>query len=534
MKRIVFIVIFLLGCGSVRATGTITVKYLSAENVYLNAGEADGLWVGARLVLPGKNGPRAEIEIVYVAAHSASCEFVSGAGLIKVGDQVKLKSAPPAADTAETTDTVVVSAPKTEIIAAPSPPQTKPKTIRQPLTGSIAFDFYHWNDQSIANLDFTQATTRLTLKARRLWGKQITLAIRGRGRFDQRQRDYSTGVGRNEWQNRLWEFSLSYEEPSSPVHFYAGRILPRMTGSIGYLDGLLVDGSLTPRLRAGVFVGSYPGWMYDNRRLALTKTGGYLSYRKGEYTTQFFEQNIGIVGEYHNADVSREYLALQGRFTKGNVWGFSNTGEIDINRSWRKERSGKTIELTNMYLTSWYRPVSGVRLSLSYDNRTNYWTYDNRTVADSLFDDNLRQGIRLQTDLSLPARIYSSMSLGYRNRAGDPNSSKSYSVRLQRGNVFVRGLSLSTQYAAFDNSTNRGYNYTLRAGGYIRTRYNLDVAYGRYAYRDFTGIKNQNSWVELYSRADFSRRYWLGLRIQMNSGDDIKGYQLQTEFGHRF
>ncbi len=536
MRTLRLTLIFVICFATARSATNITVKYLSSENVYLDAGEADGITVGARLILPGKTGSLAEIEVVFVAAHSSSCKIISGAGMIKVGDRMQLESQPVTEDTTAATDSVAAVAPKISTAATPLPPVTdqRPKTVAQPLTGSIAFDFYHWNDQAISNLDFTQATTRFSLRARRLWGKQITLSIRGRSRLDQRQRDYNTAVGKDEWQNRLWEFSLSYEEPASPVHFYAGRILPRLTGSIGYLDGLLVDGSLSPRVRAGLFAGSYPGWMYDDRQLALTRTGGYLNYRRGDYSDLFVEQTVGAVGEYHNSNVSREYIALQGRLSKGSLWGFSNTGEVDVNRSWRKEKSGKSFELSNMYLTSWYRPVTGIRLSVSYDNRTNYWTYDNRTIADSLFDDNLRQGVRIQTDLSLPAKIYSSFSVGFRDRAGDPKTSKSYSVQLRRGNVILRGLSLSTQYASFDNSSNRGYNYTVRGGGYIRSRMNLDLSYGHYAYKDFTGIQNANDWVELYSRADFSRKYWLGFRVQVNSGDDIKGYQIQTELGHRF
>ncbi len=535
MKSFLIMIIagwFLL-LGTVQATGTITVKYLSAENVYLDAGEADGLTVGAQLAVLGTSGVKAEIEVVYVAAHSASCKLIGPSGDIKIGDKVQLKSLPAVDSIAVTKDTVVQAPPDT-VVRAPEPEVRHPKMGGPQLFGSVAVGIYHWNDMSASNLDFTQTTARISVKARRLWGKDLTLAVRGRGRFDKRQRDYRTDVGRNDWQNRLWEFSLSYEEPSSPVRFYAGRILPRQTGGIGYLDGLLVESSLSGRIHAGFFAGTYPGWLYDERPISLNKTGGYLSYVSGNYSGLYFEQNVGAVGEYHARDVNREFLVLQGRLSRGALWGISHTGEIDINRSWRKERSGKTIELTNLYLNSWVRPIERVRLSLSYDNRTNYWTFDNRSVADSLFDDNLRQGVRLQTDINLPADVLSSGSIGYRDRAGDPDPSWSYSILVRKGNALFRGMTLSAQYAGFDNSNTHGYNYTLRTSSFFHTRYSLGIAYGRYAYRDVTGLSSGNSWVEFSGQTDVSRHHWLGLRFQKDTGDDIKGFHVQSELGYRF
>ena len=508
------------------------VQYVSAENVYLDGGQADGLAVGARLLVLGQPGSKAEIEVVYVAAHSASCKVISATGDIQVGDVVQVKEIPKI-DTAAVADTSKPAVTPVAPVQKPLPPPVK--RTQSTVTGSVSLLDYYWNDHTAANLDFNQTTARVSLKARRLWGKEMTLSVRGRGRFDKRRRDYRSDVVRDDWQNRLWEFSLSYEEPSAKINFQAGRILPRGAGTIGYLDGLLVEGLLSPRVHAGMFGGSYPGWLSEEHGLSLMKGGGFITYATGDYRNLHFEQNLSAVGEYHGGDINREYLVVQGRLSQGSDWGLSHTGEIEINRSWRKSRAGKTFELSNFYLNGWARPTNRVRLSLSYDTRTNYWTFGSRSVVDSLFDDRLRQGVRVQGDLTLPAQWFSSLSAGYRDRSGDPDPTRSYSVQLRKGNLLFQGLSLTGQYAAFHGSVSRGYNYAVRASALIRSRYTLGAAYGSYAYR-IEGVQNRrhNNWVEISGQVDLSRRYWLGLLGQSDTGDDMKGYRIQSELGYRF
>jgi hypothetical protein len=412
-------------------------------------------------------------------------------------------------------------------------PVRRPATSQ--LSGSVSVGHYRWNDETESNLDFSQTTARLSLKARRLWGKEIVLAVRGRGRFDKRQRDYGPDVEREEWKSRLWEFSLSYEEPDAPINLWAGRILPRRTGGIGYLDGVLMEGLLSDRIRFGLFVGTCPDWFYDERTLSLMKGGGYVGYTNGDYRGLFIEENIGVAGEYHGGEANREFLIVQGRLRRGSVWGLNHSSEIDINRGWRKDRAGKAIGLTSLYVNGWICPTQRLRLSLSYDNRSNYWTFEKRSVVDSLFDDNLRRGVRLRTDLTLPSQLFASVSTGYRDRAGNPDPSWSYSAQLRKGDVFGRGLSLSVQYAAFDNLSNNGYNYALRVGKVFAGTYDMSAAYGSYAYQtDGTGSSRDNDWIELSGQADVGRHYWLGFRYQTDSGDDIEGSRISSELGYRF
>lgn len=534
MKRTMLITLLILVLSGVSlAAENISVKYISMEHVYLNAGSVDGLAVGTRLNVLGENGTKAELEVVFVAAHSASCKVIGPIEQIQVGDRVVTQSLL-VVDSAQVADTTVSPLPepvKAENAVSP----VRPKKTASPVTGNISFVFYHWNDDTEPNLDFTQATTRLSLKARRLFGQEVTLSVRGRGRFDKRARTFTSGIDDNDWSNKVWEFSLSYDDPNAAIAASVGRILPRRVGAIGYLDGALVETRFSRAFRVGLFGGASPDWMYDDPRLTLTRTGGYLSVSTGTPSTQYYEQAIGMVGEYHGGEVNREFLLLQGRYSQGGNWGLNHSAELDVNRGWRKERAGSSIELSNLYLSTWIRLSDRLRLTLNYDNRTNYWTYESRSVVDSLFDDQLRQGARGQFDLTLPHQFYLSGSTGYRKRQGDPDPTWSYSGGLRKANAIVQGLTFFAHYAGFDGPTTRGANYSLRMNRTFGNRYTAGAAFGNYAY-DTDGLagKRTNRWFELSGQADIGRHYWLGSQFQSESGDDLKGFRIQGELGYRF
>lgn len=534
MKRAIPFLLFMVVLSGVSlAAENIVVKYISMEHVYLNAGSADGLAVGSRLNVLGANGTKAELEVVFVAAHSASCKVIGPLEQIQVGDRV-VPQTPLVTDSiivADTTTSPVPETAKSENTVSP----VRPKRTASPITGNVSFVFYNWNDDTEPNLDFTQATTRLSLKARRLFGQEVTLSVRGRGRFDKRARNFSSGIEDNDWSNKVWEFSLSYDDPNSAFAASAGRILPRRVGAIGYLDGALIETRFSRALRFGLFGGASPDWMYDDPRLTLTRTGGYLSVSAGTPSTQYFEQAIGMVGEYHGGEVNREFLLLQGRYSRGGNLGLNHSAEIDVNRGWRKERAGKSLELSNLYLSTWFRLSDRLRVTLNYDNRTNYWTYESRSVVDSLFDDQLRQGARGQVDVTLPGQFYLSGSTGYRKRQGDPDPTWSYSGSLRKANAIVQGLSFFAHYAGFDGPTTRGANYSLRVNRTFSGRYTLGSALGNYTY-DTDGLagKRTNRWFELSGQADIGRHYWLGSQFQSESGDDLKGFRIQGELGYRF
>jgi hypothetical protein len=511
---------------------TFVVTYLSVEHVYINGGSTDRIQIGDGFEIGHRNGNKSELLAIFVAGHSACCSVLVTAGEIRAGDQVALLPREPANAIASDAPTAGPET-GTTVTETPAVVRYAPTPLAQ-LNGNMSFVLYYGDDRSPSNLDFTQSTARLQLKARRLWGKDITLAIRSRGRFDHRLRDYSTNVTQHDWQNRLWEFALYYEPPDARVHVFAGRMLPRRVGAIGYLDGLVLEARFSNSVRAGVFGGAQPHWLYDDHGVTLTKAGGYVSVVHGRPGQTYWEQSLAVIGEYHGDDVSRELLAMQGRVSSGNRWGFYHTVEFDVNRGWRKDKAGQSISMSGLHAGGHRQVTRDLRANLSYDSRTSYWTYETRGLVDSLFDDHLRQGVHARLDARLPGRIQISGSVGYRKREGDPEPGYNYSLRLSRNGLLTQNMSLSLQWAEFTGPTDHGGNYGVQMN-YSGRAGNLGAGYDLYTYSttlDEAGWTNHR--IELSGQADMARHYFLGGLIQFMSGDDLKGIHVQSELGVRF
>ena len=70
------------------ADPTLTVKYRSASAIYVDGGKAQGLQLGDRLAVVSGSETVAELEIVYLAEHSASCQVLNEKRTVRAGDRV--------------------------------------------------------------------------------------------------------------------------------------------------------------------------------------------------------------------------------------------------------------------------------------------------------------------------------------------------------------------------------------------------------------------------------------------------------------
>ena len=530
---IALVVIVSTGASGAPARDTFTVTYLSAEHVYLDGGKADGLTAPARLRITGRDGSTTVLEVVYAAEHSSSCTIVGAPGRIAAGDKAVL-IAGTAAPAVPPDTAAVPPVPDSTVVWTRKPRETTrtPSTL---VNGGISLVVNDWNDNSDANLDFIQTTGRVALTARRLWGKELSFTLRARIQHDRRSQAFGEGVGEDDWDNRVWELSAGYGNPSGPVNVLAGRILPRRLGAAGYVDGLLGEWRFSEKFGGGIFGGTDPEWLYADQNLSLAKGGGYIFYVTGAPDAFRLEQIVGAVGEYHGGEVSREFVVLQGHTGEGRRWGLDHLAEVDVNTGWRKEKSGSTIDLSNLFVNGWMRIGNRTRVSLSYDNRTNVWTYENKSVVDSLFDTRLRQGARVQLEISPGSQLWTTAAFGYRKQSGDSDPTYSYSGVLRKNNVLAPGSSAGIQVGGFQGPFEHGYNYSVRATQYFSAGPSVEVAYGGYAYSAASGAADRHSMsIEVSGRADFGRSYFTGATVEYAWGDAIAGVRGILELGYRF
>jgi hypothetical protein len=515
------------------ALPAIHVKYLSSENVYLDAGSADSLAIGDHLAVKKADSVLAEIEVIFVAEHSASCKLIKASGSIELGALATVIGK---------TSSQMPEGPKpVQEVSATTllPPQGAKAGVIRPATtrliGSISTQAYYWNDTGPSNLDFTQPSTRLNLIADKLLGTDFSFTLRSTTYYDQRARRYSSLVPQSQWRNRIYQLSFAYANDVSPFSFQLGRIISNRMSGIGYIDGLLVQDKVSKQIFTGAFGGTEPQWQYSTFQTSMQKYGVFAGYTRGDYRSTRYEMTLAIAGEYHGSTASREFAYLQNNLNIGSAWNIFQSSEFDLNRGWRKAKTGTSLMLSNLYLTARHRINRWISAGLSYDSRKNYWTYEIRTMADSLFDDKLRQGARADISLHLPHEYLLNAGFGLQKRQTDSRQTYSYSLGVNKNNFIAKKFSVNFQGSGFTNPFTNGHNLQARLGRSIRKSDLLSIGYGTYIYI----IQNSN--IKRYNRSiSFSAQvalvsplYFYGV-YEYDSGNDTQGHRFMGELGYRF
>jgi len=513
-------------------TKTFGVKYVSADHVYLQGGKKDSLRVGDVLkVLRGRR-EIGTVRVEYVSAHSASCGITDKKADFKAGDQARLMQRAEQRKTIQARATTPRRRVNNTAETVTKSPAIKSKTR---VRGYVSLQYYYFHDTSQQRFDFSQPTLRFRLSVTRLWQRHFNLEIRFRSRYNQRQRRINGIVPRSEWQNRLYTFTFSYDAPQAIWNFRIGRIISNAFSGVGYIDGTLVKARLGAFWHAGVFAGTQPDGRTSAFRTEVQKYGGFVRFLQGNFAGNRLEVLWAGVGEYHGSAISREFTYLQTSYYHGRRFSLYQNIELDINRGWRRQRSGQALSLSGLYCNASYHYSPEISASLSYDNRKNYYTYEIRSLADSLFDAAFRQGLRLSVFTRVSRNYRIALNLGLREKSTDVRYSYSYGLRVTRRNFFGAANRMAFRFNGFDNVFASGYNPNLTFTRHFSNGHFVSLAYNGYMY----ALKNQsqnrfNQWIRLYGQLELPARLYVQGSVEYSFGDDVKGYRTLVECGYRF
>jgi hypothetical protein len=506
------------------------VKYESSEYIYIDGGLADGISVGDTIGVYEGDSLVAQIEAVFVSEHSSSCKMIAGrqeglkglaAGILS---EKKEQVGTPEGEEEQTR-------PEPEILSEVQEQKEQERTI---VKGNAAIQLYAINDNSPANLDLVQPTFRFNLEIRDLYSEGLSLKIKSRTRYTDRTKRYNSNVPDSEWRNRVYEISIGYAGGEQGPGFKLGRIIPGSFSGVGYIDGLLVYDRFSDMFEIGAFTGTQPQWQYADFQTSIQKYGAYVNFTKGDRGKRRFESTLATVAEYHSSTVSREFIYLRNRISGGRIWSVYQSLDLDINRDWRKEKTGSSMELSNLYVSGNVNPFSWLRARLSYDNRKRYWYYEIQSLDKQLFDDRYRQGIKSDLIFRLPRSYFVSLGLGYRGVEGEDKARVSWSANLRKSGFTGLNLSYGLSYTGFSDVFSDGQRYSIKVSRYFRS-FNIGLEYGRYSY-NYTAFvsKRSSEWIRAESFLNLTRKVYMSLNGQSSAGDDINGYTVLSELGYRF
>lgn len=523
--------------GAVELRFAVTQR--SASTVYIAGGSANGLAVGERLTIKLKNEVVGEVEILYLAEHSASCRIVNEVRPIRAGDAAVIVRA--ADHDAQKAPEVTVSDTATKALPATSDAAPAPLTARAATSksrtrtrGAVSLGASKSWDDTERHYDYQDRQARLDFSASEIGGQPLFFTVRGRSRQDVRPQTLGfEGLSRNERRDRLYEFSFRYQPRNGRAIVDAGRLGAPLIG-LGYLDGLSAEIRALKSLRVGGFFGRRADLDALSGVASGNKYGGWLRLADGGMAwPAAYDVNVFGVREFAGSAISREYVGMQSRFGRKAVT-FSQWAEVDLLRDWRKPAAGSAVQLSNLSASLRYRASASSSLAVSYDQRRNYRSAETRSVPEVLFDTFAHQGFRSSLDLSRANGLGGSLSGGV--RLADSQSATAYSLGAGVRHPSLTGAHLNTGLDGyyFSNGITSGIQGSARVGR-SGPKLMLDLSYGLSRYTlTGGGTTRQNQWYRLSAYRTFAHGLWLRAEAQLDRGDDVKGPRGAFEFGYRF
>jgi len=531
--RLCTLVLLFVAAPAVAGEIRLEVKYRSAGTVYLAGGSADGLAIGDRLSVVSKGSSVGELEVVFLAEHSASCKVVSETRPVRAGDAAvvqKAALAPPETSVVN----IAPAATPTNLPGGQENARTEPVPWAR-ARGAVSFGWNKLWDHTERKFDFEQRNGRFDLGLWDIAGQPLQFNARARTRQDLRADPPGfQAIPRDERLDRLYELSARYDPRGGRFSFEAGRIGVSSLG-IGYLDGASAEIRAYRSLRLGGFFGNRADVEGYTDFQAGHKYGGYLRLAAGgAYWPGNYEALVSGVREMAGSEVSREYLGYQGRFVaKG--FNFSQWIELDLLRGWREGPDGKTNQFSNVSLTALYRMTPASSVAVSYDQRRNYRTAETRSVPEILFDTFLHQGFRASVDAARSGGIGASGFFGVRLQDQQSATAYSFGGGLRDPHLLTTHLSLNLDASGFTNGTTSGYQGSVRIGR-MTPALTADLGWGlsSYTLKSAAGQRRLNQWLRLSARRDLARGFWLYGEGEYAQGDDVKGPRAALEIGYRF
>lgn len=551
MKRFLLVLLLLFPVLIQAQSGSVpfSVRYRTADTIYLDSGKAAGIDVGDRLEVLRGGKVIATIEVIFAADRSASAKVLTELQPVETGDRVRLlgEAAPPPPPA---TPRVETPEPSPQPSEERSDEGTRSRLSRTRVTGAVTLDWESFSNGADTDEErsFDRTVGRLNLRVRDIAGTPLQLRLRARSLEINREGELGGSLLSTESRDRLYEAALIYDEPDRRFAVRAGRLGTSPFLGLGYLDGVLAE----TRLGAGFAVGGLYGRRPDLEELGFQSTGQKLgAFVRFEPRTEIqeTERDMGLllagIREEGDLGISREYVTVESHFGSGSRWSFFQHAEVDLNTDWREERADSQTTLSTLSVTALGRLTSRGRLAITYDRFERYFTEEDRLLPEELFDRLWRQGLRVSWQTERPEGLNLSFQGGLRRREegiADPalgfvEARETYSLGLGVHHPRLPGLGLSvgTNVLGFSSDSAEGLLVTARAGRRLRAGHEISISLGGNAYRTAFEEERTLAWgrttlwlelpLDLFGQAEFEI---------LRGDDDLQGERLRLGLGYRF
>jgi hypothetical protein len=508
-----------------------SVSYVATSVIYFDAGRENNLAAGDTMLVSRNNSTIGKVIITAVSKRSSAAQVVAQTVPIKIGDDgfIEKEIYPTISETK--TDTV------TSDTVAPVQASVKGKSTAAPLTENIISGRIglQYSGVSTGNSRFnlSQPSVVFRMDVQHLFGTDMVFTMYSRNYYDLSQ-NYSRYGGAGRMKNRLYEFLLSYDEPSAAIGYGIGRTTSRYVGGLGTFDGgqfLYHTGNVTTGVILGALVNDLS---YDVNR-DDNKGALFINYQYNGDVIKHYDGTLAYGQQLAGGKLDREFLYLQNFLSLGSDLSLYESTEIelnDINLGVRK----RSFSFSNTYVSVNYSPLPWLSGNVGYDGSRSVYLFESmKSIPDTLFDKHLLQGYRAGATVRLPYFISLSGNLSYRTKKGDARDARTFSGTVRWTDVLGSEIGTSVRYADIIGIYTNGTNVTVDIDRTLFYRLSLAL---RYDYYSYTLISNRMSFVtHTYT---FSGNYritkmlYSAVNVDRVNDSAMNSYRVFIEAGVRF
>lgn len=512
--------------------GETTISYLTADGFFIGSGSSSGLAAGDTVRVLRNDELVAQGRVLFTADASASCELIEGdLDKLRVGDIVHFTVPQRMLDPVD--ESPVYSATPATPATSASPARTVAERKPMSLRGRIGLQLrYTGTDDDNRDLAEPGLTARLRMDD--LFGTALRFELRGRSRYQMRDSEAETTYP-DPWNNRIYEASLQMDDPASALGYRVGRVYARAVSGIGVFDGAYVDYDVADSWTVGAFGGLRPDPSTSRVNSDEVKTGVFVQHTRGDWSSQRIDASLAFAGSYHQGEIDEEFLYQQVRYSLGRTLSIYESAELAVNRGWREEAAGSSLELDNILFNVRYSPLDVVSFDVGYDNRRILRTWETKDTPDSLFDDAVREGWRLGSTVRITRDLRFTVQGNLRTRSDGGDDTYTGHAYLNHRDLFGSGVSMNARLAYYNNPYSTGYQPSIGLAMYPhrRARVHLDAGTRVYEY-DSLSTSYTDFWIRPGASVTFGQRWYGQVYHEYTSGDLQNSNRSYLELGVRF
>lgn len=498
------------------------LTYVSTEGVYFNAGSAIGLRVGDTLEVRRGGKIIATVVINNISSQSAAAVILEQSEPVQAGDRLFA---------------LTIGEPQLDQPTEPEPAPVREKPTR-PISGTrvrgeIALSNYLHHDLSGADLSWTRPGLASRLSVENIGEAGLTFEFRHRTRLYHRSREVREGEGTDEWSHQVYEMALLHDHEGVSTEWGVGRIIAPYVRGVGLIDGGYFARAISEHYKIGFAGGTSPDPENSGLDFGRRKLGVFVAYEAGRYDADRLGLSAAISTEYDHSVVSRDFVYLQGTFSRFGRLTTYHSVELDWNRGWRYDYAHDRLKLTNYFGSATLTLHRDASLFVSYDTRRSIRYFENRNVPDSLFDNQSNKGVRAGFSLRFSDRVSMRASGGIRMRDDYFEDAKNGSLSLRVSRFPARRHSMSAYFSYVKTQFTTGYRPMLVYRFPVVTRLLMTVTGAAHFYD--TGTRtSSNYYTDLAGSYAFHSGLFINGSYRQYFDTELQSVEMFAELGYRW